>query len=116
MPQYVDALFELFGENPRDHFNYLRKETVCHYFWEDGSRFNAPADRSAFVQQMSELFGEDPKKIDSFLRRNAKKYNLTNPLFIEQSLHRLALYLPENAQGHCPSAATRFTQELASHP
>lgn len=62
MPQYVDALFELFDENPRDHFNYLRKETVCHYFWEDGSRFNAPADRSAFVQQMSELFGEDPKK------------------------------------------------------
>ena len=92
MPQYVDALFELFGENPRDHFNYLKKETVCHYFWEDGSRFNAPADRSAFVQQMSELFGEDPKKIDSFLRRNAKKYNLTNPLFIEQSLHRLSTY------------------------
>ena len=92
MPQYVDALFELFDENPRDHFNYLRKETVCHYFWEDGTRFNAPADRVAFVHKMSEKFGEDPKKIDSFLRRNAQKYYLTNPLFIEQSLHRLRTY------------------------
>ena len=29
MPHFVDALFELVGENPRDHFNYKKKEIAC---------------------------------------------------------------------------------------
>jgi phytoene dehydrogenase-like protein len=29
MPQYVNELFELFGENPKDHFNYNKKEVLC---------------------------------------------------------------------------------------
>ena len=31
MPQYVNELFELFGENPQDHFNYTRKKVLCNY-------------------------------------------------------------------------------------
>lgn len=96
MPDYVDALFELFGEDPREHFNYLRKDVVCNYFWEDQTQFSALADPEKFVQDFSERFGEDPKKVQSFLTKNAKKYNLTHPLFIEKSLHRLGTYTTFN--------------------
>ena len=32
MPQYVDELFEISGENPKDHFKYKRKKIACKYF------------------------------------------------------------------------------------
>ena len=35
MPHYIDELFELFNENPKDYFNYKRKDISCKYFWED---------------------------------------------------------------------------------
>ena len=33
MPNYVDELFELCGENPKDHFLYIKKNIACNYFW-----------------------------------------------------------------------------------
>ena len=41
MPNYIDELFELFGEDPRKYFNYKKKEIGCKYFWEDGIKLNA---------------------------------------------------------------------------
>ena len=32
MPHFVDELFTLFNEQPRDYFNYIQKENVCNYF------------------------------------------------------------------------------------
>lgn len=92
MPHFVDELYALFNEHPRDHFNYIRKENVCNYFWEDGTRFEASADREAFVHHFSTTFNEDPKRVKDFLDNSALKYDLTSPLFIEQSLHRLRTY------------------------
>ena len=35
LPEQVDELFDLFGENPREHFNYKQLDTVCNYFWDE---------------------------------------------------------------------------------
>ena len=93
MPQYIDELFELFDENPRDHFNYLKKEALCNYFWTDGTRFQTPADKEEFINSFSTSFKENPAKVRRFLEDNSLKYELTAPLFLEQSLHRLKTYL-----------------------
>jgi phytoene desaturase len=93
MPQYIDELFELFDENPRDHFNYLKKETLCNYFWTDGTRFQTPADKEEFINSFSTSFKENPAKVRRFLEDNSLKYELTAPLFLERSLHRLKTYL-----------------------
>ena len=93
MPQYIDELFELFNENPRDHFNYLKKETLCNYFWTDGTRFQTPAEREQFITAFSTSFKENPAKVRQFLEDNELKYELTAPLFLERSLHRLKTYL-----------------------
>ena len=66
MPQYIDELFELFDENPRDHFNYLKKETLCNYFWTDGTRFQTPADKEEFINSFSTSFKENPAKVRRF--------------------------------------------------
>ena len=93
MPQYIDELFELFDENPRDHFNYLKKETLCNYFWTDGTRFQAPADKQEFINSFSTSFKENPTKVKQFLEDNSLKYELTAPIFLGRSLHRLKTYL-----------------------
>lgn len=93
MPQYIDELFELYGENPRDHFNYLRKETLCNYFWSDGTRYQTPRDKQQFVESFSNTFNENPVKVKQFLEDNELKYELTAPLFLQRSLHRIKTYL-----------------------
>ena len=93
MPQYIDELFELYGENPRDYFNYLRKQTLCNYFWSDGTRYQTPSDKQQFITSFSTAFNEDPVKVKQFLEDNELKYELTAPLFLQRSLHRLKTYL-----------------------
>ncbi|WP_224483674.1 1-hydroxycarotenoid 3,4-desaturase CrtD [Robertkochia aurantiaca] len=93
LPKLVDELFSLFGKDPRDHFNYIRKETVCQYFWEDGTTFSAAANPEEFVRSAADTFNEQPEHIQEYLERNREKYRLTAPLFLEQSLHRLNTYL-----------------------
>jgi phytoene desaturase len=92
MPQYVNELFELFGENPKDHFNYNKKEVLCNYFWEDGTTFSAKSDPSLFVKEVSQVFKIDPVIITDYLKKSKLKYDLTAPIFLEKSLHRWATY------------------------
>ena len=57
MPHFVDELFELAGENPRDHFQYKRKEIGCKYYWEDGVRLNAYGDTDRFLEEVDDKLG-----------------------------------------------------------
>ncbi len=93
MPHFVDELFQLAGKNPRDYYNYKRKEVVCNYFFHDGTRFTAYADANQYAQHASETFDVEPKTIQKYFRNAKKKYDLTAPLFLENSLHALGNYL-----------------------
>ena len=93
MPHLVDELFRLYEEDPKDSFKYIRKEKVCNYFWSDGTRYSVPANENEFIETAAKTFKEDPKDIEKYLEKNALKYRLTAPLFIEKSLHKLSTYL-----------------------
>ncbi|MEQ8907820.1 MAG: 1-hydroxycarotenoid 3,4-desaturase CrtD [Vicingaceae bacterium] len=92
MPQLVDELFTLLGENPRDSFNYISKKTVCHYFWEDGTSFQAKTKLSEFTQEAAETFQEPEHQLKKYLTNSKLKYELTAPLFLNHSLHKAATY------------------------
>lgn len=93
MPHFVDELFELFNLDPRDHFNYLRKEVVCNYFWDDQSRFSVHADKEHFIEAASIFFNTPAQKIKNYLKSSKDKYDLTAHLFLEKSLHKWSTYL-----------------------
>lgn len=93
MPQYVEALFDLCEEDILPHFTYKKKDTVCHYFWEDGQRFVARASKEDFIEEAAKAFDENPKAIARYLNRNAEKYAITHHVFLEKSLHKAATYL-----------------------
>ena len=93
MPMYVDELFEICGENPREHFDYQRLNTVCNYFWDDKTRLNAYANIDDFAKEVHEKLGVDEKIIHKTLADSAEKYRLTGKIFLENSLHRLKTWL-----------------------
>ena len=93
MPNLVEELFELFGEDAKQFFQYKKKETVCNYFWEDGMRFSVHADPEIFVKDAQDTFGVEANKIRQYLKRSKRKYDLTAPIFLEKSLHKAKTYL-----------------------
>lgn len=96
MPHLVDELFHLFDLNPADEFRYIRKNTVCNYFWDDGLRFSVSADADQFVKDAVSVFGVDEHRLRSYLRSNKVKYELAGGIFLEKSLHRAGTYLDKN--------------------
>lgn len=93
MPELVTELFGLFGDQPEEFFQYHRIDTVCNYFWEDGIRFTVNADREIFAKEAAFTFGIDAVSVLAYLKNSQKKYELTSPLFLAKSLHKIGTYL-----------------------
>ena len=93
MPEYVDELFHLFSEDPRDFFNYEKKEIICKYFWQDGKKLTAYADKDKFFSEVHSEFGVDSKILKTYLNKAKEKYDLTSDLFLKKSLHKLDTFL-----------------------
>ena len=94
MPQYVDELFELSGKNPRDHFNYIQLDPVYKYFYEDGSTLDAYHGKEKFAEQLAAKTKDKKEDIIKYLDKTETIYNLTDEVFLKNSLHRLKNFLP----------------------
>lgn len=92
LPNLVTELFELCGESSIDYFDCDRKDVICNYFWEDGTRYSMPAEVKDIAKTISKDFNISENKLLKYLGRSKEKYELTNPLFIEKSLHKLSTY------------------------
>ncbi|WP_298764548.1 1-hydroxycarotenoid 3,4-desaturase CrtD [uncultured Polaribacter sp.] len=96
MPQFIEDLFKTADRNIEDYFQYQKKETVCNYFYEDGTRFSAKADVKQFAENAEKAFNVDEVAIINYLERSKKKYDLTASLFLEKSLHKFQTYLSKD--------------------
>ncbi|WP_194851217.1 1-hydroxycarotenoid 3,4-desaturase CrtD [Nonlabens antarcticus] len=93
LPHLVDELHELFPDYKKASFRYEAQRTACHYFWEDGTVFKAPATPELFAQQAAHTFEEPEKRISGYLKKSKSKYGLTKSVFLEKSLHKVDTYL-----------------------
>ncbi|MGB0524614.1 MAG: 1-hydroxycarotenoid 3,4-desaturase CrtD [Flammeovirgaceae bacterium] len=93
MPQYVIELFELFQKDYKAHFDFEQLPVVCKYFYEDGTRLNAYADIRKFTHELKDKLGESEAKIKRFFHKAKELYQITNPVFLNKSLHKRATYL-----------------------
>lgn len=93
MPQYVDELFKLAGKNPRDYFNYQKLDPVCHYFYEDGTRIKAWSDPEKLASEIAAKTSDTAQSVRRFLHYSSRIYDITNPIFLEKSLHRIQSFL-----------------------
>jgi phytoene desaturase len=89
LPELVDELFTLAGENPRDHFSYISLESSCRYFWDDGTLLNAWTDRNMFAAEAEMVTGEPKENVIAFLDECAELYDLTAGIFIFSPFYQL---------------------------
>ncbi len=93
MPQFIEDLFKAANKNSIDYFQYKKKEIVCEYFYEDGTRFTAAADLNQFAKNATKSFNVNELALNNYFDKSKKKYDLTASLFLEKSLHKLSTYL-----------------------
>ncbi len=90
MPQFVR---ELLDEDLNSEFKVEKLSILCNYFFSDLSRFQASADQEKFIQEASLFFKVDQNRISKFLAKSKKVYDITSPVFLENSLHKISTYL-----------------------
>jgi phytoene desaturase len=93
MPQYIDELFKLAGKEPSEYFRYQKLDVVCKYFYEDGSKLSAYADEAQFANEAQAVTGEPAFAIKKYAANSSRIYRITNPVFLERSLHQLQTFL-----------------------
>ena len=96
MPHYIDELTKIAGASDLPPFTYQRLETICHYFWEDGTRFPAFADPVRFSRVVQQELGVPAADIFRALEDSRRKYELTGRIFLEKSLHRAKTWLHQD--------------------
>jgi phytoene desaturase len=92
MPHYVDELFALAGKNPADYFQYEKLDIVCNYFYEDGTRISAFADRNKFANEIATKTEDSAESVLKFLEKSSDIYDITNSVFLQRSLHKWSSY------------------------
>ncbi len=97
MPHYVEELLQLNADAIDLEFEYQKLESICHYFWNDDTRFIAYATQDAFEEEASVVFGVDQKVIKNYLENAAKKYQISGSLFLERSLHQIGTWISADA-------------------
>ena len=97
MPNLVTELFELAGKNPEDYFEYLKLDETCRYFWEDGTTLTAFSEPELLAKEMNERLNEPAQNVIDHLADSAKKYEITEKLFLHRSLHKIGTYFNQDA-------------------
>ena len=92
MPQYVNELLSIDGKSDVD-FKYMELQSICNYFWEDGTRMKATKDIEQLKEEFLKQLGEPNENIEDFLTDSKTKFEITNHVFLEKSLHKLKTYL-----------------------
>ncbi len=87
LPTYVDEVFEACGKDPRDYYHYKELKTLCHYFYEDGLRLKATANKEIFGKELEEKTHDKADSLFRFLAHAAEIHRLTEPVFLRKSLH-----------------------------
>jgi len=93
MPQYIDELFKLAGKSPSDYFTCQKLDPICKYFYEDGTQLNARADTETFAREIAAATGEPAEALIKYTANSNDIYHITNPVFLQKSLHRLKTFL-----------------------
>ncbi|GLR17856.1 1-hydroxycarotenoid 3,4-desaturase CrtD [Portibacter lacus] len=93
MPQFIEELFDLCEVPMEQYFAYEKKEIICKYYYEDGTRFTAYADKENYIKKAALTFNEEENSIRAYLASSKKKYDVTKNLFLNKSLHKAKTYL-----------------------
>lgn len=71
-------------------FDIRRLPLITRYFWRDGMVFDAHSDVPALCREAEKITGVAAHKVKDYLDEAARVYDITAPVFIFNSLHRVS--------------------------
>ncbi|MCK4751177.1 MAG: phytoene desaturase [Bacteroidales bacterium] len=95
LPDLVEELYVLAGEEMKTSIRYERLEVITRYFYEEGYVLNAFGDPDHFVEEVEKVFGEPAERIRWHLERSKKMYELTSDLFIFNKFYRMGTFMSQ---------------------
>lgn len=93
LPHLVDELFSLAGKDPKDYFQYQKLDISARYFWEDGTKLTAYADRDKLISEIESKLGANGQEVDKYLSEVERLFKLSYPVFVEKPLNKLSSFL-----------------------
>lgn len=97
MPSLLHDIFNLANKNLDDYLQYQQLDVVCKYFFEDGTNVNAYKDQDKFANELFHKLAIEPKVTLGFLKKSKELFELTENIFLFNSLHRLSTYTNKKA-------------------
>ncbi|MBI3135525.1 MAG: phytoene desaturase [Bacteroidetes bacterium] len=87
MPAELDEIFELCGENPREHLKYKKHDISCTYYFKDKSVVRFWNDQEKLKHELIAGFNADAAyKTMTYLERSRETYKLIGDSFIDHPL------------------------------
>ena len=96
MPHLVEELFWIAGKKS-EKFPFKKLDEVCRYFFPDGLRFIAPAEKEKLIEEIHFHLGEEKKVVEKYLERGKFKYETVGKLFLERCLRKPSTFLNKQA-------------------
>jgi phytoene desaturase len=87
-----EELFEATGARLSDYLEIQRLETICHYFYPDGTRLRSYGDIERFAEELQQKAGEPRENVLRYFEYSRKIHQITSELFLRRSLHDPATY------------------------
>jgi phytoene desaturase len=89
LPFLVDELLALGQSKDSISFSYKKLDTVCLYFFEDGTRIEARSNPAQFADELALRTGESRESVLNYLRDTEKLYEASADIFIFNPLRRI---------------------------
>ncbi len=87
-----EELFSATGARLSDYLAVERLETICHYFYPDGTRLRSYGDMERFASELAEKTGEPRQHVLDYFAYSKRIHDITAELFLRRSLHDPATY------------------------
>lgn len=88
MPFVIKELIEFAGYEPDKLINFQELDTICRYFYPDGSVVDAFSDVEKMQSELAKLSNEDAENYPKFLDYSKKIYDLTANLFLFEPFYK----------------------------
>jgi phytoene desaturase len=102
MPHFLDDVFIHAGKDPRKYYQYQKLNVSCHYFYEDGTRLTAYADKEQFAREVEDKLHIPGDSIREYLQKSEHIYSTASHIFLENSLHKAKTWLTKSVAKAIP--------------
>ncbi|MFY0607824.1 MAG: phytoene desaturase [Cyclobacteriaceae bacterium] len=97
LPELVEELFTLCEEKTKDSFEYFRLPINCEYFYPDGTRISAFAEKDKLVEEISTKTKESADNVTKAISKSKGLYDYLSDLFMFSSLNDWRTFISKKA-------------------